>query len=57
MSQVKRKLEALDFDNHSPECADNHEWWRQQDNDMRRQEIEQIEIAAEIQEYRNQGYM
>ncbi len=48
---------ALDFDNHDPSLADDWEWWRMQDAEMTRDELDALEVAAEIQELRTQGYM
>lgn len=48
---------ALDFDNHDPSMADDDDWWRMQDAEMTRDELDALEIQAEIQELRTQGYM
>ena len=32
-------------------------WWANQDAEMREEELAHIELLAEIQEYRSQGYM
>lgn len=50
----EQELMALDFDCHD---LDGSDWWREQDAEMQRREEEEIEILAEIQEYRTQGYM
>lgn len=45
---------SLDFDR---DIVEDRDWWRQQDAEMEQRELEEIEVLAEIQEYRTQGYM
>ena len=47
---------ALDLDEIA-KILDTDEWWREQDRDMEKEELEMIEALAEIQEYRTKGYM
>ena len=63
MGRVKQQLielqdfeaeRALDFDLRD---ADSPEWWREQDAEMQQAEKDQIELAAEIQEYRHGGIL
>ena len=37
--------------------SDDSEWWREQDQELEREELEAIERQAEIEEYRHNGYM
>jgi len=46
----------LDFDNELPDYSDDCEWWREQDAEMCREEFELLDIQAEIEEYRREGY-
>ena len=50
------ELSPLDFDEFYPEYGDDVEWWRQQDEDMTREELERIESDAEKEELRHNGY-
>lgn len=60
MSRAKQEMiergefSPLDLDRDSYADPD---WWKQQDDEMTAEEERQIEILAEIQEYRTQGYM
>lgn len=45
---------AMDFDLRE---ADDPDWWKTQDEEMGKQELEHIETQAEIQENRHMGYM
>lgn len=35
---------------------DDPDWWRQQDADLEREELERLEIMAEMEELRHNGY-
>ena len=49
-NKEREEFGALDFDNHI--MNDDDTWWHEQDAQMRAEELEHIEAAAEIQEYR-----
>ena len=51
-----KKLAQLDFDNHDPEIDDDRDWWRQQDEELEREEIERIESQADEDYLRRFGY-
>ena len=46
----------LDFDNQNPDLSDDDEWWRQQDEELEREELERIEQQADMEELRHNGY-
>ena len=63
MGRIKQQLielqdfeaeRALDFDLRD---ADSPEWWRAQDEEMDKEEMEQIELQAEIAELRQGGWL
>ena len=63
MGRVKQQLieaqdfeieQALDFDLRD---ADSPDWWIEQDHDMQKQELEQIELQAEIADERRGGWL
>jgi hypothetical protein len=57
LENLERELRPLDFDCCDPDYSDDVDWWKQQDAELEREELEEIERKAEIQEYRTQGYM
>lgn len=50
---MMRPNEMLDFDRDIP---DDTEWWRDQDEQLEREELERIEAQAEAEELRHYGY-
>ncbi len=50
---MMRPNEMLDFDHDVP---DDTEWWRDQDAELEREELERIEMAAEAEQLRHEGY-
>lgn len=44
---------TLDFDGYPEDSAD---WWREQDQELEREELEALEIKAEMEELRHNGY-
>ena len=44
----------LDFEQDDP--GEDTEWWREQDAQMEAEELERIEIQAEMEELRHNGY-
>ena len=50
---MMRPNEMLDFDRDVP---DDTEWWKAQDDDLQREELERIETQAEAEELRHYGY-
>ena len=54
LENTTEELQTLDFDtqNHT----DDSEWWREQDAEMERDEMEALEIMAEVEDIRRNGY-
>ena len=44
----------LDFDGFP--WSDDSDWWKQQDDELQREELDKIEAQAEIEDYRLNGY-
>jgi hypothetical protein len=51
---TEKEIAELDFDLRD---ANDPQWWKQQDDEITREEMERIESDAEIEEYRHKGYM
>jgi hypothetical protein len=56
LENTDEELQTLDFDTRSPTISDDKDWWRDQDTEMGREELEAIESLAELTSYRTQGY-
>ena len=48
-----QELQTLDFD---AVPFDDPDWWREQDMAMETEELERIELQAEMEELRHNGY-
>jgi hypothetical protein len=52
-----RKFQALDFDSQDADIRDDAEWWRMQDQELEQEEMDRLEIEAEIAMMRCEGWM
>jgi len=56
LREIAAGLSPLDFDNVAPSISDDRDWWKQQDAEMERDELDALEYQAEIEDMRLNGY-